>query len=68
MDRGTWWAMNLAKSQTRLKQLSRRFIVAFLPRSKCFLISWLQSPFTVILRVLMVRSQVYVLALGLNLP
>ena len=68
MDRGTWWAMNLAKSQTRLKQLSSRFVIAFLPRSKRFLISWLQSPFTVILRVLTLRSQVYVLALGLNLP
>ena len=26
-----------------------RFVVAFLPRSKCLLISWLQSPSTVIL-------------------
>ena len=26
-----------------------RFFIAFLPRSKCLLISWLQSPFTVIL-------------------
>ena len=26
-----------------------RFVIAFLPRSKCLLISWLQSPFTVIL-------------------
>ena len=25
---GTWWAMNLAKSQTRLKQLSSRKIAA----------------------------------------
>ena len=65
---GTWWAMNLAKSQTRLKQLSSRFVIAFLPRSKRFLISWLQSPFTVILQVLTVRSQVYVLAVGLKHP
>ena len=26
-----------------------RFVIAFLPRSKCLLISWLRSPFTVIL-------------------
>ena len=26
-----------------------RFVIAFLPRSKCFLISWLQSPSAVIL-------------------
>ena len=26
-----------------------RFVIAFSPRSKCLLISWLQSPFTVIL-------------------
>ena len=26
-----------------------RFIIAFLPKSKCLLISWLQSPSTVIL-------------------
>ena len=26
-----------------------RFVIAFLPRSNCLLISWLQSPFTVIL-------------------
>ena len=25
------------------------FVIAFLPRSRCLLISWLQSPFTVIL-------------------
>ena len=26
-----------------------KFVIAFLPRSKCLLISWLQSPCTVIL-------------------
>ena len=26
-----------------------RFVMTFLPRGKCFLISWLQSPSTVIL-------------------
>ena len=31
----------VAESQTRLKQLSSGFVIAFLPRSKRFLISWL---------------------------
>ena len=37
-DRGTWWAAiyGVTQSPTRLKQLSSsRFIIAFLPRSKC---------------------------------
>ena len=32
-----------------------RFIIAFLPRSKCLLISWLHSPFTVILEPKKIR-------------
>ena len=56
-DGGAWWAAiyGVAQSQTRLKQLSSstssssRLIIAFLPRSKCLLISWLQSPSAVIL-------------------
>ena len=54
-DRGAWWAAvcGIAQSQTRLKQLSSggssRLSIAFLPRSKRLLISWLQSPFAVIL-------------------
>ena len=35
---------NISEQQTEL-----RFLIAFLPRSKCFLISWLQSPSAVIL-------------------
>ena len=31
------------------KDLCQRFVIAFLPRSKCLLVSWLQSPSTVIL-------------------
>ena len=38
----------LAKWYLLLNMLSR-FLIAFLPRSKCLLISWLQSPSTVIL-------------------
>ena len=33
-----------------------RFIIAFLPRSKCLLISWLHSPFTVILESKKIRA------------
>ena len=33
-----------------------RFVIAFLPRSKCFLISWLQSPSTVNLEPKKIKS------------
>ena len=33
-----------------------RFVTAFLPKSKCLLISWLQSPFTVILNPKKIKS------------
>ena len=33
-----------------------RFVMAFLPRSKCLLISWLQSPSTVILEPEKIQS------------
>ena len=38
-----------------LNKLSRS-VIAFLPRSKCLLISWLQSPFTVILEPKKIKS------------
>ena len=50
-DGRAWWAAvyGIAQSQTRLKWLSSsRLVIAFLPRSKCLLFSWLQSPSTVI--------------------
>ena len=37
------------------KMLSR-VVIAFLPRSKCFLISWLQSPSSVILEPPKIKS------------
>ena len=58
-DRGAWWAAvyGVAQSQTRMKQLSScRFAIAFLSRSKCFLISWLQSPSPVILELPEIKS------------
>ena len=47
-DGGAWGAAvsGVAQSRTRLKRLSSsssRLVIAFLPRSKCLLISWLQS-------------------------
>ena len=39
----------LAKSCLCFLNMIPRFVIAFLPRSKCLLISWLQSPSTVIL-------------------
>ena len=33
-----------------------RFVIAFLPRSKCLLISWLQSPSVVILEPKKIKS------------
>ena len=33
-----------------------RFVIAFLPRSKCHLISWLQSPSTMILEPKKIKS------------
>ena len=48
-DRGAWWAAvsGVTQSRTQLKRLSSsssRFVIAFLPSSKCLLISWLHLP------------------------
>ena len=51
-DGGAWWAAvyGVTQSRTWLKWLSSsRLVIAFLPRSKCLLISWLQSLSAVIL-------------------
>ena len=37
------------KVMSLLFNMLSRFVIAFLPRSKCLLISWLQSPYAVIL-------------------
>ena len=39
----------IVKVMSLLFNTLSRFVIAFLPRSKCLLISWLQSPSTVIL-------------------
>ena len=40
----------VGKIMTLLYNMLSRFVIAFLPRSKCLLISWLQSPSTVSLQ------------------
>ena len=48
----------VTQSRTRLKRLSSssRLVITFLPRSKCLLISWLQSPSAVILEPPKIKS------------
>ena len=60
-DGGAWWATvyGVTQSRTRLKWLSSsssRLVIVFLPRSKCLLISWLQSPSAVILEPQKIKS------------
>ena len=42
----------VGKVMSLLLNMPSRFVIAFLPRSKCLLISWLQSPSAVILEPL----------------
>ena len=39
-----------------LSNMFSRFVIAFLPRGKCLLISWLQSPSAVILEPKKIKS------------
>ena len=41
----------VGKVMSLLSNMPSRLVIAFLPRSKCLLISWLQSPSTVILEL-----------------
>ena len=45
-----------SKVTALLFNMFSRFVIAFLPRSKCLLISWLQSPSTVILEPKKIKS------------
>ena len=47
----TRWTF-VGKVMSLLFNMLSRLVIAFLPRSKCLLISWLQSPFAVILETL----------------
>ena len=44
------------KVMSVLFNMVSRFVIAFLSRSKCLLISWLQSPYTVILEPPKIKS------------
>ena len=46
----------IGKVMSPLFNMLSRFIIAFLPRSKCLLISWLQSPSAVILEPKKIKS------------
>ena len=46
----------VGKVMALLFNMLSRFVIAFLPRSKCLLPAWLQSPFTVILEPKKIKS------------
>ena len=50
-----WWTF-VNKVMSLLFHMLSRFVIAFLPRSKCLLISWLQSPSAVILESRKIKS------------
>ena len=51
----TGWIF-VGKVMSLLFTILSRFVIAFLPRSKCLLISWLQSPSAVILEPKKIKS------------
>ena len=51
----TLWT-SVGKVMSLLFNMLNRFLIAFFPRSKCLLISWLQSPSTVILEPKKIKS------------
>ena len=51
----TRWAF-VGKIMSLLLNMLSRFVIDFLPRSKCLLISWLQSPSAVILEPKKIKS------------
>ena len=51
----TRWTF-VSKVMSLLFNMLSRFVIAFLPRSKCLFISWLQSPSAVILEPPKIKS------------
>ena len=51
----TRWTF-VGKVMSLLFNMLSRFVIDFLPRSKCLLISWLQSPYAVILEPKKIKS------------
>ena len=60
MNTGKTIALNrqtfVGKVMSLLFNMQSRFVIAFLPRSKCLLISWLQLPSAVILELPKIKS------------
>ena len=52
----TRWTF-VGKVMSLLFNVLSRLVIAFLPRSKCLLISWLQSPSAVILELKKIKSR-----------
>ena len=48
--------ISVGKVMSPLFNMLSRLVIAFLPRSKSFLISWLQSPSAVILEIKKIKS------------
>ena len=57
----------VGKVMSLLYNMLSRLVIAFLPRSKCLLISWLQSPSAVILEPLKIKSDT-VFAVSPSIP
>ena len=53
---GLTWQNFLSKIMSLLFNMLSRLVITFLPRSKCLLISWLQSPSAVILEPRKIKS------------
>ena len=51
----TTWTF-VGKVMSLLFNILSRFVIAFLSKSKCLLIAWLESPFTVILEPKKIKS------------
>ena len=51
-----YWRNHVGKVMSLLFNMLSRFVIAFLPRSKHLLISWLQSPSPVILEPKKIKS------------
>ena len=49
--------MFVGKVMSQLFNMVSRLVIAFLPRSKCLLISWLQAPSAVILERKKIKSR-----------
>ena len=54
----TVWTL-VSKVMSLLFNMLSRFVITVLSRSKCLLISWLQSPFTVILESKKMKSHCF---------